>query len=132
MAKKGKVENLIPLNKRTKDEQRKIQKKGGTVSGQKRKRKLLLKEVCEDIMVRNCSVDVIEKIIKKYIPDIDGEDLTYNYALAISILNKAISKGNAKCAEFIRDTMGQKPVEQQVIAFDENNELVIDLDDEDE
>lgn len=132
MAQKGRVENLIPLNKRAKDEQRKIQKKGGIVNGQKRKRKLLLKEVCEDIMVRNCSVDVIEKIIKKYIPDIDGEDLTYNYALAISILNKAISKGNAKCAEFIRDTMGQKPVEQQVIAFDENNELIIDLDDEDE
>lgn len=132
MAQKGRVENLIPLNKRAKDEQRKIQKKGGIVNGQKRKRKLLLKEVCEDIMVKNCSVDVIEKIIKKYIPDIDSEDLTYNYALAISILNKAISKGNAKCAEFIRDTMGQKPVEQQVIAFDENNELIIDLDDEDE
>lgn len=32
-------ENLIPLNERTKEEQRKIQKKGGVASGKARRKK---------------------------------------------------------------------------------------------
>ena len=107
-------------------------KKGGIASGESRKRKKVFKDILEDIGIKNCNPDEIKKIMQQYIPNIDYDDLTYNYALMISMFHRGIVKGNAKCAEFIRDTVGQKPIEQTVVAFDENNELVIDLDDEDE
>jgi len=42
---KGKVENLIPLNKRSKEAQREIQSKGGKVCAEKKRARILLSDI---------------------------------------------------------------------------------------
>ena len=91
-------------------------KKGGIASGEAKKRKKIFKDILEDIGIKNCNPDEIKKIMQQYVPNIDYDDLTYNYALMISMFHRGIVKGNAKCAEFIRDTIGQKPIDKQQIA----------------
>ena len=54
-------ENLIPLNERTKDEQREIQRKGGIASGKARREKADLKKKVNEIL----SMDVFSPQLKK-------------------------------------------------------------------
>lgn len=84
--------NLIPQNKRTKSEQRKIAKKGGIASGKARQEKIILKKLLEVALEKetktgNQAVDITNALIKK------------------------AKKGNVKAYEVIRDTLGQKPIE---------------------
>ena len=60
----------------------------------------------------------------------EDEKMQVQTAMIASQIQKAM-KGDTKAFEVMRDTAGQKPIEQTVVAFDENNELIIDLDDED-
>ena len=90
-------ENLKPLNTRTKEEQRKIARKGGIASGKKRREKKQLKEVLEILLS---------------MPSDDGITEDNWEAVCLSMLNEAKS-GNARAFELIRDTIGQKPTEQQ-------------------
>ena len=96
MAKKGGAENLKPFHERTEEEQREIRVKGGKASGKARRRKKELKELLELALSQ---------------PDMEtGED---NYmAIVVSLINEGKS-GNVKAFEVIRDTLGQKPIEQQ-------------------
>jgi hypothetical protein len=73
--KKGKKENLIPLNKRTKEEQREIARKGGKASQKKQREKRLLSQIYADVLAdlenlpegQNLK-DIIRVIIKKKKP----------------------------------------------------------------
>lgn len=53
---KGKVENLIPLNKRTKEAQREIQSKGGKVSAEKAKTRVLISNILADYLIEEHDV----------------------------------------------------------------------------
>ena len=86
-------ENLIPMNERTKEEQREIAKKGGIASGEARREKKLLRELLEDALSKGTETD------NEYV----------NITLA---LIKEANKGNVKAYEVIRDTLGQKPKEE--------------------
>jgi len=55
---KGKVENLIPLNKRTKESQREIQSKGGKVSAEKRREKILLSNILSEYLQKEHEVKI--------------------------------------------------------------------------
>lgn len=93
-------QNLIPLNKRTKNEQRKIAKKGGKKSGESRRNKKTLRELLE--------------IALSLKDEFSGEELKFE--LVKSLIEQAI-KGNIKAFEVIRDTIGEKPTDKQNIAF---------------
>ena len=85
-------DNLIPQNKRTKEEQREIARKGGIASGKARKEKIILRKLLEEALEKetktgNQAIDITNAIIKK------------------------AKKGNVKAYEVIRDTLGQKPTE---------------------
>ncbi len=86
-------ENLIPLNERTKEEQRVIAKMGGIASGKARKEKKMLKDLLEDALSKGTETD------NEYV----------NITLA---LIREANKGNVKAYEVIRDTLGQKPVDK--------------------
>lgn len=100
MAGKGKKENLKPFNsdKLTVDEQRKIQSEGGKASGDSRRKTKIMKEMLEYLLEK-------ETISK------NGEKITTLEEINIALVNQAKS-GSVQAYSAIRDTIGQKPIEQ--------------------
>lgn len=81
----------------TAEEARERGKKGGIASAKARAEKKQLKELLELALSQPSNI-------------VDGED---NYtAITAALVNKAI-QGDTKAYEVIRDTLGQKPTEQQ-------------------
>lgn len=106
-------ENLIPLNKRSKEAQRKIQSMGGQASKEAARRKKSLKELTQMLLENPVFSDEAKKNIKMLFPNVDTEDLTNSMAMTANILLSAITskdlKEKVKAAEYLRDTAGQKP-----------------------
>ena len=106
-------ENLIPLNKRSKEAQRKIQSMGGQASKEAARRKKSLKELTQMLLENPVFSDEAKKNIKMLFPNVDTEDLTNGMAMTANILLSAITskdlKEKVKAAEYLRDTAGQKP-----------------------
>lgn len=116
----GNIDNLKPQNKRTKEEQKEIARKGGKASGEARRKKRDLK-MCMQIL------------LEKEITNKKGETYTGAEAISMKQFEKAL-KGDAKAFELIRDTSGQKPIEKiQVAEVDaetiKNIESLVDDDD---
>ena len=86
-------QNLRPNTTLSKEEAEKLGRAGGIKSGEARRRKKQLKEELEIIM------ETLE----------NGK--TYQELISTALVKEAL-KGNTKAYEVIRDTMGQKPVEQ--------------------
>lgn len=99
-------ENLIPLNERTKSEQRAITSAGGKASGAARRRRKTLKE---ELLALLESEDMQERI-------------------SVALLTEALEGNKAgsvtKAFEVIRDTIGEKPAEK--VMFAEVEQSVID------
>lgn len=109
-------ENLIPLNKRTKDEQREISRKAGQASGKARAEKRDLRKA-------------LEKLLEQKYPDKNGKKLTGTEIITLKLFEQA-AKGNVKAFETLRATVGQDPVQKVMVAeveqtvIDEVEELV--------
>lgn len=95
-------ENLRPLNTRTKEEQREIQKAGGKASGAKRKEKSTVKSI-----IRAWAENpVVPKHLKKQ-AEAFGIDTDEGRAiLALGMLQNAI-KGNSKYLEKVLQMLGE-------------------------
>lgn len=100
----SKENNLIPLNKRTKEEQREIARKGGIASGKARRKKKLLRQILDEIGESRLNTDETKDIAKAL--SINKRDVTYDVAIMFKAVNEALG-GNIKAMEFIRDTRGQ-------------------------
>ena len=94
-------ENLIPYNKRSKNEAREDGRKGGIKSGETRRRKKTFKELF-DIALNMKNKETGEK---------------NDVAITAAMIRKALL-GDVKAFETIRDTVGEKPVEKQEISGD--------------
>lgn len=101
-------QNLIPLDKRTKSEQRKIQSMGGCSSGVSRRRKKSLREAAELYL----SLPVADKKAwNKLARDgVEPEDVDNQMAIIAGLTMKAI-KGDSKAAKVLFDLIG--PAEQE-------------------
>ena len=88
-------QNLIPANKRTKDEHREIAKKGGIASGKARRKKANLRKAFETIL----QAEVASPNVKKQLEDL-GFESTNEMALAMVMMQKAM-KGNVRAFEQI-------------------------------
>lgn len=104
--------NLIPLNKRTKEERRRIASEGGKASGEAKKKKKMLSEyltVAINTPIRN------EKLMKTAIENFDfkEEDLNYNASIVIGLMDSAI-KGNVEAVKLIREMTNDKPISEEV------------------
>ena len=100
-------ENLIRNEDLTPEQRRANAKKAGIASGKARRKKKELKMLLELALSQ---------------PDVEtGED---NYtAICVALINEG-KNGNVKAFEVIRDTLGQKPVEQQ--QMDMNAKIEVD------
>ena len=95
-------ENLIPLNERTKDEQRKIQKKGGIASGKARREKADLKKKVNQIL----EMDVFSPQLKEMLEE-KGLSATNQTAIATVLLQKAL-KGDMRAIELLAKMNGNE------------------------
>lgn len=84
-------ENLIPMNRRTKEEQREIATMGGKASGQVRKEKATMKKVL---------MDMLDEIGDK------ENNLTYRQLTTLGLLKGAI-QGNATNYKTILEAIGE-------------------------
>lgn len=96
--------NLIPLDKRTKEEQRAICSNGGKASGVARRRKKSLKEAADLFL----SLPVADKkqwnkIAKQ---GVDPEDVDNQMAIIAGLSMKA-AKGDSKAAKVLFDLLGE-------------------------
>ena len=100
------TKNLIPTNKRSKEEAKRLGKKGGIASGKARREKKTL---------RQCLEILLEKTLK----DKKGIEITGAEAVSLKVFEKAL-KGDIRAFEVLRDTAGQKPVEKVQMKTDIN------------
>lgn len=95
--------NLIPLDKRTKSEQREIQSSGGIASGAARRRKRSLKEAADLYL----SLPVTDRRVWNKISrdGVDSGDIDNQMAI-IAGLSKAAAMGDSKAAKVLFDLLG--------------------------
>lgn len=110
-------ENLIPLNERTKDEQREIAKKGGVASGESRRRKRDIKDTLDILLSKpfklksKSSKSIINQIKSLGIDESEIDNQTVMaYSMFLTTLNGG--KGAVSAFNSIRDTLGEKPKEE--------------------
>ena len=104
---KDNSENLIPLNKRTKEQQREIASMGGKKSQQVRREKRLLKDTIEMLLNNKPTPEMINECAEKF--GFNPKDL--QEVITGGLISRAMS-GDPRAYEVLRDTAGQKPVER--------------------
>lgn len=112
-------ENLKPP--RTKSEARIRGRNGGIASGKARREKKLFKETLEALltMPMNPGKDVSVDDIKNF-AEIKGKNISVQEAIIIAQVQKAM-KGDTRAAEYLRDTIGQKPSDVVEVSGQVNN-----------
>lgn len=111
-------DNLIPANKRSKEEVRENARKGGINSGKTRRAKKEMRETLNillDLAVNKGTLANPENV--KAFEILKDKNLTVSEAILIAQIKKALD-GDIKAAEFIRDTAGQKPAEVKSVKQD--------------
>lgn len=86
-------------------------RQGGIKSGETKRRKKAMKETLDVLLslpLRSGKYADIEAV--KNFAALKGKNISTQEAMLISMMQRAM-KGDVKAAEFIRDTVGQKPVE---------------------
>ncbi len=107
------------INKeRTPEERRAAAIKAGKASGKARREKRDMKEslsILLDLAIKSGAV--IDPKDKELLSEVKGKNLTVSDAILIAQIQKAL-KGDLRAAEFIRDTSGQKPIENRNVTQD--------------
>ena len=106
-------ENLIPMNKRSKEEIKEIAGRGGRKSGETRRRKRDLKNIV-NMMLNADLTDANKKKVDKICPNIPDEALTVN-ALLVAGQIKSAYQGNTKAFQALAEyqNQAQKDVKEE-------------------
>ena len=99
-------QNLIPLDKRSKSAQRKIQAMGGRASGEARRRRKSLREAAE--LYLSLPVADRRKWNKIAAEGVPPDDVDNQMAIIIGLSVKA-AKGDAKAAKLLFDLLVEQP-----------------------
>lgn len=113
-------ENLIPLNKRTKEMQREIQSMGGKARAEKHRRDATFRELINDILAEDGGT-------------YDGKPITKKQYIVIKALKYMLdeeldldAREFVKFFEMVRDTIGEKPTEHVDMTV-QNSEKLDDI-----
>jgi len=131
----GNIGNLIPNEERTPEQRRENARKAGLASGARRRADKKLKTLANLILNTTIKSEEDKKILQEQIDGLEDEQVTKGAALLAKIFMKANQKNASfsnlvKAFELLRDTSGQKPVDQQEVAFGNGN-IEIKIDGED-
>ena len=114
MPRNGKPENLVPMNKRTKEEQREIAKKGGQASGAARRKKRDAKSAAQLILNLPARKNIEQNL--KGLGIENEEDFTNIVAIMARAFDKSIA-GDVNAMRFLLEmaniTPAQKFAEKQ-------------------
>lgn len=106
-------ENLIPFDKRTESEKRRIAKMGGKASGKKRQMLSTFRD-CAQYVLKLKANDAAVDIISKRYPEIPREEITNRMAMFLAQMSKAIA-GDTQAFDRIQQTAGEKEPETNVV-----------------
>jgi len=101
--------NLDPVQ--STDEARKRGRNGGIASGKARREKKMMRETLDILLsmpMKNGKFADVESI--RSFAALKGKNISVQDAILIAQVQKAM-KGDTKAAEYVRDTVGQKPVD---------------------
>ena len=110
-AREKSLKNLKPV--RSENEAREKGKKGGIKSGEVRRAKKTMREIADYLMEKEETNE-------------QGELITIKEAAMAAAVKKALG-GDIKALEFIRDTIGEKPIEQHSIMQIEPPVIIDDI-----
>lgn len=105
-------QNLVPMNKRTESEQRKITRAGGIKSGETRRRNRDIKKIVAAIMQAAPDTETAERLREL---GIDERDITNKTAMVYSLYEQAM-KGNVKAFEALMKYSGEDPDQERKAA----------------
>lgn len=109
------VQNLKPFGERPVEEQRAIRTAGGKASGEARRRKRAIREICGDLLGMAAPLKAVElgelaDVAQKLAAE-RGQELDLYEAMTLAQLAQAL-QGDVKAATFVRDSAGDKPTDQ--------------------
>jgi hypothetical protein len=110
-AKTGKdkrLENLIPISKRSKEDALKIQQKGGRARAKQIKDRRVLADCAKSLLNNRCPKNIKDKILKIFPEMKEDKNITAGYALIMKLFQKAI-EGDLDAFTILRDTSGETP-----------------------
>lgn len=102
---------MINFKDMTPERRREIAKKGAEACNEKKKARKSMKEM-------------LDYLLQKDIQTKDGQTMQTQEAILVSTIRKAIS-GNMNAVSFIRDTIGEKPVD--VVQFSPTEDNIKDI-----
>lgn len=105
-------QNLIPKTELSKEEAKRLGKIGGIKSGEARRQKKTMQEIAKYILtmsLQNGEKHSVEEI--QNLAEVKGKNISVDEAILLKQVEKAL-KGDINSATFVRDTAGQKPIEQ--------------------
>lgn len=116
ISKPKEYKNLKPFNTRPVEEQREIQRKGGKARAEQMKQRMTMKENLN--LLLQCKLSNQQSIeIADELANLVGEDTSVQNILMIQTIKQAMS-GDTKAIALVRDTIGEKPVEESVVTAD--------------
>jgi hypothetical protein len=93
------------------EEARERGRKGGVASGKARREKKLMRETLDILLsmpLKDGNIEDVDDI--RSFASIKGKNISVQEAIVIAQIQKAM-KGDTRAAEYVRDTIGQKPVD---------------------
>lgn len=119
---KGRKENLIDVRERSKDEARKISRKGGIKSGEARRRKKTMREALEMLMYKTELNEQTKQMLKA--EGVSEEDFNHQMVITRSLIAKAES-GDVQAYNAICAMIGEKPADKMELSGGQQSELTI-------
>lgn len=127
-------QNLIPFNKRTKNEQREYARKGGKKSGEVRRERKAMKEQAE--LLLSLPFNIIDKNgneLKRVLESlgIDEENIDNQMAMIVALWRTALGNGRNQvtAVQELRDIIGDKEEKEATV---QRIEIINDLPNEEE
>lgn len=110
---RGNVENLLKPDDLTPDQRRENARKAGKASAEAKKRRKAMRESLEVLLNLGMSEgEITDPETVKCWNGLQGKNITVQDAVLVKQIMKAV-KGDTKAAEFVRDTSGNRPTNEQ-------------------
>ena len=98
-------DDLIPMNKRTEDEQKKIARQGGVASGKARLRKKHGRELMRAILeLKEIDPRIVDELANAW--GIDAKDVTKEVAMNVRQVDKAIKRADTNAFKAVHQVAG--------------------------
>jgi len=110
MDQKATNSNLIPFTALTEEQRREMASKAGRASGAARARKKLMKDRLAELLALPMKAGRLTRNVSS-LAGFKDANVTVEERIILAMATKA-AKGDVKAAEFIRDTIGEAPVQE--------------------